>query len=560
MRVIFTDFFQKYIVSQRYFVYCNFILFLLFLLLLARNPFSSRNLIPNLEPFPDTFHYIVPAQSVVRGEGFYITREGRKIVPSVPPLYSFVLIPIFLLKNDPRMFYFVNVILSSIAYWLFWNILCEVISKPSLRLLLMFFYCTNFYLSWYPQWAMSENLMLPAFLLGILLLMRPSSKISAVFAGLIPIAMYGIKFSYAPLVVVFFLLYFSKFRLQFIRTFLFSFIISTGTYIVGDFLLSGRSLLSDAILTVEGIFQGFLPSFLIKKSEPVIYAVKTNPWFSLSYVPANLKMQLDGLLGNRAKFLWDTTPVLPWIIAVGGWIGLFLRLLSRSKRWMAFIAIVLILSEVSFMSTFYSPDMRYLIYAIPLLILGFGLTIELLELFLLQMTSKKVSNSIVITILLFIFITYGAFNSMRLKSQIMVNIKYAETPWWYISVIEMNTFFKQINLLKNKKPIVISAIPPYFIDFYSDKTYTLFPLSLDQEFRKNRMEAWGDYDYTNLLQLYRKKILEGYPVFLTNYGIGNEKYLQRAMDDIIEEFDVQKVREGCYNLCNIYSVQMKETK
>ena len=84
----------------------------LFILLLAKNPFSIRTLIPNFEPYPDTIHYINSAQSFIRGHGLQIWREGRILKTTVPPLYSLVLIPIFLINIDARMFYFANVFLA----------------------------------------------------------------------------------------------------------------------------------------------------------------------------------------------------------------------------------------------------------------------------------------------------------------------------------------------------------------------------------------------------------------------------------------------------------------
>ena len=96
---------------------------LLFALLIYKNPFSQRTLIPNFEPFPDTFHYINPALSLLKGNGFSINRDGRVIRPNVPPLYSLSLIPAFAIKLDPRISYYSNAALAFISLFLFWSIL-----------------------------------------------------------------------------------------------------------------------------------------------------------------------------------------------------------------------------------------------------------------------------------------------------------------------------------------------------------------------------------------------------------------------------------------------------
>jgi hypothetical protein len=95
------------------------VIWIFFLLLLARNPFSTRNLIPNLEPFPDTFHYIVPARALLNGQGLSMVRIGKGFIPSVPPLYTFFLVPIYFFLHDVRSYYFLNVALACVALYFF---------------------------------------------------------------------------------------------------------------------------------------------------------------------------------------------------------------------------------------------------------------------------------------------------------------------------------------------------------------------------------------------------------------------------------------------------------
>ena len=138
-----------------------------------------------------------------------------------------------------------------------------------------------------------------------------------------------------------------------------------------------------------------------------------------------------------------------------------------------------------------------------------------------------------------------------------MNLKYAETPWWYLAVLDMNTYFAKVEAKSGKKPVVISAMPPYFIDFYSNKTYTLLPLSPQQEFRSYLVESWGPNDYTDMVKLYNTYLKNGYEVYLEEYGLGNEGYLHEAFDDVLKNFTVKKVQSGCYNVCNIYHVSVK---
>ncbi|HAV15461.1 MAG TPA: hypothetical protein DCX25_03960 [Candidatus Pacebacteria bacterium] len=529
----------------------------LLFVLLARNPFSSRTLIPNMEPFPDTFHYIVPAQSLLRGEGFFISREGRTIVPAVPPLYSLSLVPAFLVKNDARMFYVTNVILALTAYALFVNILRKTTDKPAIEILLSFMYVTNFYISWYPQWAMAENLMLPVVLYSILLLLQPATKKHALIAGVIPIALYGIKFANAPLVVVFLALYAIKFFKKFFILFIASVICFTTLYILGDYAISGRNLILTGWSLVLSLVKQ-LPMFVSSGQRgSTATQASLSPWFSLSYLPENFAMQWRGLHGYGAKFLWEQTPILSHAVAVFGWVGFGWSLLYAQRRWFSLALVLVILAETLFMSTFYSTDMRYLMFAIPFLLIGFGWAVEYSAKTLGKLFHGFSSMWLLNCLVIGITMVYLFSNALQLKSQIMVNLKYAETPWWYLAVVDMNTYFSKVETKDGKKPIVISAMPPYFIDFYSNKTYTLLPLSAQQEFRSYLVEAWGPNDYSDMMKLYATYLKNGYDIYLEEYGLGNEGYLHEAFQNVLKNFTVIKVQSGCYNVCNIYSVITK---
>jgi hypothetical protein len=144
----------------------------------------------------------------------------------------------------------------------------------------------------------------------------------------------------------------------------------------------------------------------------------------------------------------------------------------------------------------------------------------------------------------------------RIKSQIVINLKYAETPWYYISVLKLNDYFSKEKITDGSKPVVISPMVPYYIDFYSNGNYQLLPLSVDQEFRLNKEEAWGYYDYSNLHNLYENFIKEGKQVYVARYGLGNESYLNNAFKDLENDFRLTEVYSGCYSQCNIYKLDL----
>ena len=149
---------------------------------------------------------------------------------------------------------------------------------------------------------------------------------------------------------------------------------------------------------------------------------------------------------------------------------------------------------------------------------------------------------------------YLTKNVIRIKSQIVINAKYAETPWYYISVLKLNAYFDE---KKGIKPVVISPMPPYYIDFYSNGNYELLPLSTGQEFRSRMDLAWGEHDYSDLHKLYTNYLKNGRELYVSTYGLGNEAYLHTAYEALSEKFKTTEVYVDCYKLCNLYKVELK---
>lgn len=524
--------------------------FVLFSLLLLRNPFSERTLIPNLEPFPDTLHYIVPALSLARGHAFLFIREGRGILPIVGPWYGLVLTPLFMVYNDPRMFYFNNIILSFGSAFLFFRILRKTVESPWARVLGLFLYVTNFFITWYPSLAMAENLGLFVVLLAWNLLMDPITKWRLVLIGAIPILLYGTKYAYLPLTVVWVICVGIKIFLSKERK---------TSHIFGTFakvffwmtLWSVAFLFLEKKLSSSNILDMIMP--IIQKSSGNSVqsgAIKATTFFSLKYARENFQWYIEGLFGAGKRFLWDYTPfVARWITQLG-FLGLFLRFFSKKNRVLAFGVTLFILGQLLFLSTFETADMRYVYFTIPAILLGATWTVDIcISIFF---KNKPVLYTFIFVGILVLLSFIPNFSRMR--RQIAVNLKYTETPWIYLTVKNMNTYFATLPQ-KNDKPLLITVIPPYFVDFYSHGDYEVLPLAQDQEFRNNKVEAWGPHDYTDLITLYKNFLNDGREIYITNYGSGNASSYQKAYDEVQSSFKLTPVYSGCSGVCNIYKVE-----
>lgn len=533
----------------------------IFLLLLLRNSFSDRTLIPNLDPFPDSIHYISPAMNLIAGRGLMLVREGKAIVPNVPPLYSFSLIPFFILKKDVRMFYAANFLLAILSFFIFFKIV-KRLSKDNLLILslTLFLYVTNYYLYWYPTLAMAENLTIFLFLTSFYLLIEKVSLKKGIIFGLLTVSFYATKYASLPLAITFFVLYLIKILRESeiknkktnLSIFLMSAFIFWAIFFLFEAFILKKNQLEFLFSSATSLLQGL--ANLLKAPTSYSKSVENHPsWFSVVFIKKNLPGYINAILGKDTRILWETRPIFPRYIAFPAFFGLFVGFFNKRYRLICGSIASLLLIPLIALSTFYTFDMRYNIYAIPLLLVGICIFLTFIHS---KFKNNNLGNRIFLICLIFFSLFYFFTNLIRLKKQIMLNIKYAERPWNYLAIVDSNKYFSK-SIKGGKKPILISPLPPHYIDFYSNGNYTLLPLSKDQEFRAVKKKAWGQNNYSDLISLYRSYLDRDYEVYVNPWGIGNEGYMQDSFKNIQDNFKLEKVQDGCYNACNIYKLTRK---
>ncbi len=530
--------------------YILFGLLFLFLLLLFRNPYSSRTLIPNLEPFPDSMYYTTPPRCFILGYDWKMCRLSNPELPGiaqvVPPAYSISLIPAYLLNFDVRSFYFVNILLSFLSLLLLYKISNIFFKNKFISGFICFVYITTYSVYWYPTLAMSENLMQPLFLFSIyvLQLKAKSLKISF-FAGLLAALFYATKYAYAPLTVSYPILFVIKLwfetknKTEFTKN-----IVSAA--IPGGVILFGLTNFAKLFEVLNLITNGALNS---NSSDKI---TSGGGDFSYLHFIGHAKEYLSSLLGESQRFLWDRTPLLEKWIAVPANFGLLVSLKTKeylfAKAWL----IVAIISQILFMSNFYFSDTRYIYHLLPALLLGFGFFLSHLE------KTIFINKLNFYSFLFTIFMVYFVTNAIRIKTTIMVNLKYSETPWWYLSQLEVDKYFES-NKKSNSRPYLVTLYAPFLTDNYTKQNFNPLPLDKQQDFKGSFEKIWGKGDYTNLIKLYAEKLEKGHEVYVTNYGVNAAGHFEDSYKEIFNNFKTTEVYTGCYNLCNIYKLSIKET-
>lgn len=530
--------------------------------LLLRSPWSNRMLSPNLEPFPDTFHYLRPVQNFITGDGFHMGREGRFLAPAVPPLYSISMFPVFLLGTDVRAFYLVNAVLSLASVIVFWSALKRINKEiPVWGGVILIALITHPAFYWFPELAMAENLLIFFVALGIYLsTLQVTAKTTLIF-GVFPWVFYATKYAAAPTTAVFFFLFLAKigFSSEF-RALLWRQKVSRlAIYFLASVLVFLLLVFFEWQLKQEIPLQSFF--FLLASWFPQLAGslpgkeVNTD-YFSLMNVAEHFPSYWQSFFGRKIPLLWEQHDVSSLPLGVLSMLG-FIWALSRAQwRLLAIGGVSLLIVQSLFMSTFYVIDSRYVFHLIFFILLGFfffgSWVYESL-----QKRNAVMWVYLFLTVLVLAIIGISRFTELKL--QLIVNLKATKSPWYYLAVRNLDEVISP-KVLAGEKLAVITPMSPYLLDFYMTAHPPLLPLSLvqDNNSEARRAAVWGTPANVEPTDLYRSYVDNGYVLYLTNYGLGNEKVMHAAYDLLEEEFTLVEIQEGCLETCNVYRVTEKE--
>lgn len=485
--------------------------FVIYLLLAYKDPYSSRTLVSNLEPYPDTFYYSIPAWNLVHGKGL-VMYDGVKTSNWItPPVYTLYLVPFFAITRDVRSYYFANILLGLGSLLVFYKLVRLIYNdKWWLSVGSLFFLATNYYFYTVSSLLMAENISIFLVLLGVYLCAKLEGKgrLSPILLSIVSLLILLTKFSNLSLAVVLFT--FGLWR---------------------ALALKSRSL----IQFICYILPLLLSIFYIKFSGIMHGQVNTRPevGFSSIYFVKNLVFYVFTMFGGETKYLWFANPFGWKIVLWFGLTGLLLAFFVKKDRYLVKPAVTLIFSLVIFMAFFYFPDARYIQTLLPLILI--------FCLYLFRFLPASFSR---VSVLGFLII-YALLNVRDWKYQIALNTKYAEVPWNYIGIQQVNRYFEH---RPDEQAVVFSFLPRYMYYYFSNNMYRFEPILSD-----------GRFDIeVDVIKRIEALLYEGKKLYLTEAYKGNQRDLsQRIMKDIGSRYRLETVDEGCYSSCNIYIVKTR---
>ncbi len=471
----------------------------LYLVLVIKNPFSNRTLIPNLEPYPDTFYYSLPAWNFLHGKGFVMSDGEVDGTWITPPVYSLWLVPFFAVVNDVRIYFLANVLLGVLTILCFYVLLKNVYDNGLFVWTTLFVWVTSYYTYILPQLLMAENMSLLLVTAGLCVLFVKRVDTKVFLLVLFAVLLFLTKFSNLPLS--------------------FGFIAISMRFVV-----SSNNRLKYVWSVAPLLFLGIY--LLVSRKFNNQVNLQSGTSFSVSYFQDNFIFYIKTCLGWVTHYLWYQKALFLPGVAPFGLVGCFLFL--KKSRLLPTVIFIMASTTLVFMSFFYFPDARYVHSLAPLFYLF------MLYPFYFLIKSKYVYG------LLFTFLLLYSLSSYKsLKLQVALNYKYAETPWNFVAIQNDNIFFKNAS-----EQYLYSFLPRYYFYYFSNKNYIYRPLVNDGRFDKT-VDAVSDIK--NLLS-------EGKKVYLSDAYKMNNIENQKLLEYILTVYTYKPVLSACENTCNIYEI------
>ncbi|MFA6017305.1 MAG: glycosyltransferase [Patescibacteria group bacterium] len=527
----------RYDRSKIYFLFSFISILVIYFLLSFKAPFSTRTLIPNLEPYPDSLYYATPAWNFIHGKGFNMLFGTYFVKQVVPPLYSLLLLPFFAVFRDVRSFYFANLLLmfgsifflTLIIKKLFGNKITDFIAL----IFLLFLFVSNFYIYMLPAYLLAENITIFFVIFSFYLLSSDVTKTKSLLSGGIGILFWFVKFSNLPLGFIFYFLYLLKILSKNNRKYF--------VYFFSSLITFGSIFLVYAL--TSQIFAGHKN-------------LQSNASFSIKYFQPNVKFYLENLLGKNARFLWFEEKMLSPLVSLLAISGVITGLFSKKSRLLLFYILSFFFALIGFMCFFYSQDTRFIIALYPLIIILIGIFFQPLV--------KKFSPIFLVSFLIVILIGLlfvKGFNQrkdermiMTFKKQVGLNFKYREDPWYYMAIQDFNNFFANED---GKKIYLGTFLPPFLVNFYTNGYYHYLPLTLGQDFFPEKDGLAEKMKVKSIQEYYRQLLLDGNKIYITNIYSNNLRQWREDFDLLLTQFNYKLVRRGCLETCNLFELTLK---
>lgn len=491
------------------------------------NVAGVQHLFFNLEPYPDSFTYIMPAWGASQGQGFGMLFGDQVQIPTIFSDYSIILAGFFLVWRNVQMVVVANLFLGWLALIFLYLASKELKFSHLTTFGVIGLYVLHGLVFWVAGLPMTENVALAALAgsVWLTLKLRHSHVAWVLWAQ---IALLGILFfsrlSMMPVALALGFMsgvacWFNRQRVSLVWLIL-------ATIVFGGIFLGLQSWMQEDAFRVAKALQ--------ETSQPHMY-------YSFGYSLTNTLFYSKSYLGLPQLTMWLNVAISSGLVVLAAVVGLLIKLKQKAY----FVALVLLAgwsSQLVTLLLFYHADNRYLIGTIPFLVLSAGLTLE----YVFKRWQWKVWLPFFGALVLALLI------SQKNIYQILVvdNLLARTTPWQYQAV-------QQLNATVSDNSTLVTALPPYLFVLYESPKFNVIPVSTYQEYISKQRPVWGtDINYDDLAQEIRTRLEAGETVYLTNAYITHLHEVVNDYEVLKAQFETNLVAEGCLGACNVYQLQL----
>jgi hypothetical protein len=269
-------------------------------------------------------------------------------------------------------------------------------------------------------------------------------------------------------------------------------------------------------------------------------------YFSLQFFPERFSAYLLTFLGMPRNFLWMTTPLTSGITALLMVAGVVSAWKSARPIWrtVAAAGLCMMCGQLMMLFLFYHSDTRYILHFIPFMVVYVG--------FALQSIAKHQRVLVGMLTVLCIAQVWSQMSGWRYL---------VATNWLHRSVAWQREAVRVLDASVPDNGVVITALPPFFVQAYQQKGYRVLPLSQHQEFLQKNQQVWGsDVMYLDLFQTYDKLIQQSVPVYVSTSYLTADKRFEQDYLRLLDRYDMEIVTDGCLHTCAVYRLQIKVNK
>ena len=475
---------------------------------------NDRHPLLNLEPYPDSFGYLLPVHNLIHGGGFNYSYNGHVIPQRMPPLYSIILLPLFFIFHTPASFYFTNLFLGVISLLGLYSLVKKITSDHLVITSALGLYMSHGYVLFVASTPMAENLILPLFIWSLnLLLAKPKTTFQAFLASFCVTGLLLTKYAYAFIGLAFGILFIVKYvklklfkqALKFIFFCLF-------------------------FLMILYIYQARLNWSSLK----FIAGFKT---FSVDYFINSMKFYISAISGQLTSFLWLRWPLTSLLFLLMGIFLLLKNLFGQTINGLTSL-VILYVAHLLMVGFYFYLDARFLITIIVINILFFVK-------FLVLIKDNQILKLATIVFTFFVMLLSQKGLYRQLVGQ---NIFGSSHAWHYEAVQSIARFMDD-----KPESVIITALHPPLFSLYIQKNINLLPISNNQEFYGDQI--WGKIDIAPAQEI-RNRINNGQAVYVSNAYITAVPVYVLAFEQLRTEYKFDLEQSGCLETCNIYSLSL----